>query len=158
MEKLGSEPRQWGSRARSLNHRSILDLLHGGQVEGARQLTGGVIKQAGTHPALLVREYSPAPATTACSFSARLLAASWLQSFRSTMTISLLHFGAAERVSWLTDADGTRPNPDHLVPPETQHMLRPLCEAGPPNEMLTVPLPRVGGPQGPCRGAPVPHS
>lgn len=47
------------------------------------------------------REYSQAPATMVCSFSAKLL------SFQSTIIISLLHSGTTGRVSGLTDMEGT---------------------------------------------------
>lgn len=52
------------------------------------------------------REHSQAPATTACSVFAKFLMAFQLLSFQSPVIISLLHFGATERVSGLTDMEG----------------------------------------------------
>lgn len=83
------------------------------------------MKRAGIQPALLVREYSQVTRDKAGSFSAKLLAASQLQAFQKTIINSLLHFGATEWVSRLADTEGTQPNPHHLAPPETQHMLWP---------------------------------
>ena len=74
--------------------------LYGGQIERSRQLSRMAVNTGWNHG------YSQAPATTACSFFAKLLAAFQLLSCQSTVIISLLHFGAAERVSGLTDLEG----------------------------------------------------
>lgn len=81
-----------------------------------------VIKRVGILPSLLVGESSQEPATTACLFCAKLLTASQLQAFQSAIIFSLLHFGATEWVSGLTDTEGIVPNPRHLALPKRQHM------------------------------------
>ena len=82
-----------------------------------------------------------------------------LQSFQSTIFISLLHFGASEWVSGLTDRGRPAKLPPSGIAQETTYAVV-LYEMPPskmpPNVTLNAPLPRAVGPQVPCGGGPVP--
>lgn len=100
------------------------------------------MKHARIPPALLVCECSPVPATEAGSFFAKLLTASQLQAFQSTIIISLLHFGTTEWVSGSQIWKEPSQIPAAWHCPRDSICCGPLHEASlavPPNETLNVP-------------------